>query len=240
MIIRFSLARPAVVRFVIVLEAPDCTRIGSFTIRGKRGLNRVAFTGRFRGDILPPGTYSLAATAFRGGRAVALGRTRVVVVEPGERATKARVAASMCSRGIGASVRRPGLSGSSASAAPAEGGGGGGGAAEAIRSATSGAAGEASANDVAGAEAGATGGADARDGRILGVLPHPFEGAPGWLQPLLLSVLGASILLLVAAALPATAVRPAGAAPVVDRRRSELALVGAALLAVVALSALVL
>jgi hypothetical protein len=72
------------------------------------------------------------------------------------------------------------------------------------------------------------------------VIANPFERAPAWLQPLLLVALALAILALLAAALPATAVRPAGAAPVVERRRTELALLGALVLGVVAIAALVL
>ena len=247
-VIRFSLRRPAIVRFVVVQESPTCVRVGSFTVRGRAGTNRVAFTGRVRGTVLPPGTYSLIATAFRNGAPIRLGRARVVVVEPGERVDRVRPAPSMCARGVGASVDRFGKLGSldaaGAFAVAAAGGGGGsaagggGVAAFADELAPPNGGEPATGGDVASTAAGGTTSGDAREGRTLGVLPSPVGHAPAWLQALLLALLGGSILLLVAAALPATAVRPAGAAPVVDRRRTELALLGVTLLGVVAVAAL--
>jgi hypothetical protein len=58
-------------------------------------------------------------------------------------------------------------------------------------------------------------------------------------QPLLLVALAGAILLLLAAAIPATAVRPVNAAPVVVRRRTEFALAGAMVLGAVAIAALI-
>ena len=242
-VIRFSLRRPAIVRFLIVQESPTCARVGSFTVRGKAGRNRVAFTGRIRGNALPPGTYSLSATAFRNGTPIRLGRARVVIVDEGKSVERVRPAPSVCARGVGASVDRFGnvdrleTEGSSAVAAP--GGGGGASSGEELVPPNAGEpdAGGAESN-VASRAAGGTTSRGAQDGRALGVLPDPFERGPGWLQALLLSVLAASIMLLVAAALPATAVRPVGAAAVVDRTRTQLALVGATLLGVVAVAAL--
>ena len=79
-----------------------------------------------------------------------------------------------------------------------------------------------------------------RDGHLLGVVPTPFEGAPDWLQALLLVALAAAIILLLLAALPAERVRVAGASALVLHRRTELAVAGAAILAAVAILALVL
>jgi hypothetical protein len=55
----FKLARPAVLRFTIVRVYPSCERVGSFVVRGRRGVNRVPFRGRVRGKPLPDGTYRL-------------------------------------------------------------------------------------------------------------------------------------------------------------------------------------
>jgi hypothetical protein len=59
----FSLAQKALVRFTIVRVHPSCRRIGSFTVRGRRGTNRVRFNGRYRGRTLASGTYRLVVHA---------------------------------------------------------------------------------------------------------------------------------------------------------------------------------
>jgi hypothetical protein len=55
----FKLSRPSVIRFTIVRVFPSCQRVGSFTVRGRRGVNRVPFRGRVRGKPLRDGTYRL-------------------------------------------------------------------------------------------------------------------------------------------------------------------------------------
>lgn len=92
--LRFRLSRPALVRFEIVQGggapedfapkprhdhfAPSITRErtprsgGRFTLRGRRGLNRLRFSGRVRGRPLATGAYVLQAVAVdRAGRASA-------------------------------------------------------------------------------------------------------------------------------------------------------------------------
>lgn len=81
--LRFRLSRGAVVRFEVVPAAgtpgdlaPKTRRSGSsfasggrFAVRGRRGLNRLRFSGRVRGRPLAPGAYLLRAVAVdRGGR----------------------------------------------------------------------------------------------------------------------------------------------------------------------------
>ncbi|HEX6652459.1 MAG TPA: hypothetical protein VF072_06935 [Thermoleophilaceae bacterium] len=62
--LRFGLSRPATVRFKI---APSGARLG-FQVRGRRGLNRMRFSGRVRGRRLAAGHYTLTAVATgRGG-----------------------------------------------------------------------------------------------------------------------------------------------------------------------------
>ena len=60
--LRFRLSKPAVVRFRVLgwAAAPERAR---FQVRGRRGLNRMRFTGRIRGRPLPEGTYILTAVA---------------------------------------------------------------------------------------------------------------------------------------------------------------------------------
>jgi hypothetical protein len=65
--LRFRLSKPAVVRFAVVAlsEAPQkaAPERARFQVRGRRGLNRLRFTGRIRGRPLPEGTYVLTAVA---------------------------------------------------------------------------------------------------------------------------------------------------------------------------------
>jgi hypothetical protein len=74
----FRLSRPAVLRFTIVRVYPTCKRVGSFTVRGHRGVNRVQFRGRLRGRPLPDGTYRLVVRP-RGARADVAAVTVVIV-----------------------------------------------------------------------------------------------------------------------------------------------------------------
>jgi hypothetical protein len=57
--LRFRLSRPATVVFRVTGRAT-----GRFSIRGRRGLNRLRFTGRLRGRALSPGPYRLTAQAI--------------------------------------------------------------------------------------------------------------------------------------------------------------------------------
>jgi hypothetical protein len=200
-------------------------------------VNRVRFAGRYRGVALPPGTYTLTATAHRRGRTVALGRTTVVIVPPGAEPADAKPQRTTC--------RSARDGNDSVAAAALLGNGDGGG--RAFPTKGTGVAGTSAdaangANGANGGESEAIGasGDSARGGRLLGVVPTPFEGAPAWLQTLLLLGLGAAIILLLLAALPASRVRPAGASTLVLHRRTELAVGGATMLAGAAILALVL
>jgi hypothetical protein len=74
----FKLSRPAVLRFTIVRVYPSCERVGSFSVRGRRGVNRVPFRGRVRGKPLRDGTYQLRIRP-RGARADVAVVTLVIV-----------------------------------------------------------------------------------------------------------------------------------------------------------------
>jgi hypothetical protein len=66
--LRFRLSRAAVVRFSVV-RASDDVVAGRFTVRSRRGLNRLRFSGRLRGRPLAPGAYVLRGVAIdRAGR----------------------------------------------------------------------------------------------------------------------------------------------------------------------------
>jgi hypothetical protein len=79
--LRFRLTRPATVSFEVraaaararpprgaphAPAAAGTALAGRFTVRGRRGLNRLRFTGRLRGRALPKGAYRLTAVAVRG------------------------------------------------------------------------------------------------------------------------------------------------------------------------------
>jgi hypothetical protein len=62
--LRLRLSRPARVEFEVTSGRPRGRSLGRFSIRGRKGLNRLRFTGRLRGRALPPGPYRLAAQAI--------------------------------------------------------------------------------------------------------------------------------------------------------------------------------
>jgi hypothetical protein len=93
----FALTRGALVRFTIVRVYPSCERVGSFSARASRGVNRVRFHGRFRGDPLPEGTYRLLVQA-RGQEKAAVSVTIVVMRGPASPAVLRRARrANSCS-----------------------------------------------------------------------------------------------------------------------------------------------
>jgi hypothetical protein len=247
-VLTFRLARAAVVRFRIRQEAPRCLVIGAFSVQGHAGRNRVRFTGRYRGVTLPAGTYTLTGHAFRNGRVTPLGTATVVIVPAGvaEAARQpttcdgprdgvdATAAAALLASARGNAVRA-GDAERGAKGSAQEGTEGVAGSVEETNDAGDGGEGD---REAAGA---AAGGGDDDEGTarpILGV-PNPFDEAPTWVQPLLLIALASAILLLLLAAIPATAVRPINVAPAVVRRRSEFALAGAMILGAVAIAALI-
>jgi hypothetical protein len=59
----FALKQGTTVRFTVVRVYPSCERVGSFKVRGHKGVNRVRFRGRLGGRALAGGTYRLVAQA---------------------------------------------------------------------------------------------------------------------------------------------------------------------------------
>ena len=232
-VLTFSLSHASVVRFRVRREAPTCAVVGTFSVRGHAGRNRVRFRGRLGGEILPPGTYTITASTRRGTRIVSLGRMTVVIAPPGVAEESARRQRSVCP----APGHGTGDSGSGALETGGAGGDADAGAAGRARSDVTGVAAGASASATASAVGGDPRGA--HDGQLLGVVRNPFEDAPAWLQPVLMLVLAAAIVLLLLAAAPAALLHPTGAATGVHRR-AELALAGAMILAAVAVAALAL
>lgn len=240
-IVTFSLPRAAIVRFQLRREAPDCTVIGTFRVRAHAGVNRIRFTGRLGNRVLRPGTYALRAVAVRGKRLVSLGRVAIVVVPRDENTRRARPAPSTCANsaddGEGEASMRLGTAGGDAGRASGLG-------REGVAGATAGpgvaVTAGADVDDDSLGMAVRAGSEATRDGRILGVLPTPFETAPAWLQPFLVLALAAAIALLLLASIPAAVVRPTAAAPLLLQRRTEFAVSGALILVAVAVAALVL
>lgn len=86
--ITFTLSAPGRVVFVVRGPAPACGVAARFRVRGRRGVNRVRFTGRVGRRTLPAGTYRI--TARTRGRAP----SRPIVVQVGDEATRDRFACS--------------------------------------------------------------------------------------------------------------------------------------------------
>jgi hypothetical protein len=95
--ITFTLSAPGRVVFVVRGPAPSCSVVGRFSVRGRRGTNRVGFTGRLRRRTLGPGAYRITART----RAGTAARPVVVLIEPtgAERSFACGSARSSDSRG---------------------------------------------------------------------------------------------------------------------------------------------
>jgi hypothetical protein len=59
----FRLRGPMLLRVTVVRVFPTCDVLGAFRVRGRAGVNRVPFRGRFRGRPLSNGTYRLVVSA---------------------------------------------------------------------------------------------------------------------------------------------------------------------------------
>ncbi|MFY9578001.1 MAG: hypothetical protein WAQ33_01620 [Gaiellaceae bacterium] len=57
----FRLKHKARIRFTVVQVSPVCRTVGSFSVVGHRGINRVRFNAKLHGRLLPPGTYRIDA-----------------------------------------------------------------------------------------------------------------------------------------------------------------------------------
>jgi hypothetical protein len=81
--ISFRLRRAAKIILVVRGPRPSCAVAGTKTIHGRRGLNRVPFSGRFHHRPLAPGTDTITVVAVRGDSRRELGTIPVQVVPPG-------------------------------------------------------------------------------------------------------------------------------------------------------------
>ena len=93
----FVLRRPALVEFVVVQVSPACQRVGTFHVRGHRGVNRIRFDDRIGHHVLGPGTYRIVARRRGGGKVI---DTRLVVVQNAKHANlRAARNANTCPQG---------------------------------------------------------------------------------------------------------------------------------------------
>jgi hypothetical protein len=88
----FSVAAPGRLEFSVLGKAPQCRRLGTFSRKVRRGVNRIRFTGRLRGRLLPPGTYTIVPELVRGRQRTPLASVTVVILpttQPPSAATEA-------------------------------------------------------------------------------------------------------------------------------------------------------
>ena len=198
----FRLRRGGVVHFVVTQVSPRCRRVGAFSVRAHRGVNKVALRGRLHGRPLPVGTYLLSATV-RGrplvGVTIVVAASRPTARELAQARARNACAAVLVQRVFYSTTvfRQPvGMHGPVQTAASRPG------------SVEAASAGPAPAN----------------------VLGAQFSKPPGGTDPRRLFLLAAcalAIALLGLAVLPATALTNPRLGMLVERRRIELALAGA-------------
>jgi hypothetical protein len=94
----FWLARSGKVEIVFQQVSPDCRVVGSMTVRGHRGRNRVPWDGTLEGKPLPPGTYRVLVRAGGGGSERRVARETIVIVPQDQSVEDARPAPSTCGR----------------------------------------------------------------------------------------------------------------------------------------------
>lgn len=103
----FRLSRPTMLRVTVVRVYPTCKRIGTFTVRGRAGVNRIRFRGRLGRRTLPTGSYRLIVRA-RGAERDAAAVPIVVARGPVSAATVRRLRRAMaCSPAESLAVANP-------------------------------------------------------------------------------------------------------------------------------------
>lgn len=103
----FRLSRPTMLRVTVVRVYPTCERIGTFTVRGRAGVNRIRFRGRLGRRTLPAGGYRLIVRA-RGAERDAAAVPIVVARGPVSAATVRRLRRAMaCSPAESLAVANP-------------------------------------------------------------------------------------------------------------------------------------
>lgn len=226
------LRRPGLIRLLVRQEAPVCRVWGTLLRDGERGLNRLRFRGRIRGEPLPPGTYRIRAEAIRGGDEHRLGAVTVAISRRSREVERVRSQRSECDSPITAVTDEEAAAANARlRAQPAEPQESGGDDAE-VAAATA-------------EKPSATPAPDKLpvvddDASVVGSIPNPFREAPGWLQPLMLAMLVLAVILLQLAVLPARMIPSSDAALFVSRRRPAFLGAGAGLLGALAVVALTL
>jgi len=212
----FVLQKAGLVVFTVNELAPACLGIGRFTRTGHVGLNRVRFAGVVHGRQLQPGTYRIGIrTATR-----SLVRHVTLVVSesaPSQRELLVLRAANTC-QGVHAVASTTAMTATRAERRAA------GKSVQKLPAIPTGAS--------------AAGLAPQAPDLHSGVLGSAVEKTARAVEPLLVTLLGLSILLLGLASLPREAVPGSRAHDVLARHRIELAAFGAAALAAVALALL--
>lgn len=214
--VSFRLAGSGPVRFVVTKVGAACRPVGSFTVRGRAGANRVPLRARVGRHLLPRGTYRILAT--RGDEwlfAVRIVVARGRIVES-EVVPVTSAACTGATRSAGELLTRSGVP--FAAFAPLG------------RAPTSAKAGPAATPQDASPQHEALGAQFARSAAGGGIdLP----------RALLLAAMGLALLLLAAATLPDQFVPLTALGIVLLRRRAELALAGTSTLVVAAVAYLV-
>jgi hypothetical protein len=229
-ILRFRLPRAGLVVFEVRQLSPECRRAGLLRVNGRAGVNRVRFSGRVGGRMLAPGTYELRAR-FRPSV-----RVRIAILPRHARATTVatRLRTSTCAAAPAGTASSSGSAvvATAASAAPPSSPSSG----DAGTGDEDGASGVAGAESDGDREATPPAGTDHPGRGLLPALPTPDGALGALLLALLLTGIGASMLLLGAAALPDAVGRRERLSTVVADRRLELAVAGTATLLVVTIA----
>jgi hypothetical protein len=206
----FVLANGAWVTFTVKQLSPECRAIGHFTVRGHRGLNRVRFAGRVGGRQLGPGTYRITART-RTGRLV---QRVIVVIVGGSAPTRAELADARASNVCSAHFDSIGSETTGASNGGLIAGGTLGAAVGTARPSSS-----------------APKGSNSHSGAVLA---SAIEKTARAIEPALVALLAAAIVLLGLASLPRMAFVEPRFGDALVRHRTEIASLGAvALLAVI-------
>jgi hypothetical protein len=202
----FVLQQAGPVVFTVNKVSPACVGIGRFTVAGHAGLNRVRFAGVVHGRPLGPGTYRISIRTASG---AVVRRVTLVVVggsAPSRDELRSMRAANTC-RGSTTALGSPATTAAAAGAKVPR-------------------------PPAAPALDAAAGLAPHVPDAHSGVLASSVERTARAIQPLLIALLAASILLLDLASLPPAAVPEARMHYALARHRLEIAALGAAALAV--------
>jgi hypothetical protein len=205
------LPRRARVLLTVRQVAPVCRAIGHLSVRGHPGLNRVRFNGRVHGRRLRPGTYWISLRTADG-RLV----RRIILVVTNDVPTAAEVRAARATNLCAAAASFKSFAFGSGSE-PFTGG----------KAAT-----------LSGGQQPQTGGVAAPHGPNVhsGILGSTVEKTARAIRWFLVGLLAAAIVLLALAALPRVAVSDARVNDLLARHRIEIAGLGAAALAAVAVA----